>query len=183
MTNGKEPSRSVGHPQGVNPYAATLVDGPHSPIVNPDTKVEKRSFQLRMDWSDRRTFLRIVGLLRFTAVAGAVVGFSGLYSMGGAAYSSWILGSLATWAEPLVAARWLLVLVKAGLGFYACWLQWIFADALAATAGGRTNRMRDWSTIQLRIAWLAVIMLTINIASSVWEWVVIQLMSTTPFGL
>jgi len=170
-------------PPAINPYAATLVDEPRKDPAVADQTAVSRNFRVRMDWADRRSFLRVVGLLRIAAVAGAVLGFSGLYSMVGNVYESWRLGSLATWSEPLTAIRWLAVFAKAALGFYVCWLQWIFADALAATAGGTTSSMHEWSRIQLRLAWLVVITLGINMASLAWDWLVIQLMSKTPFGV
>jgi len=182
MTPGKKPNHSSSQPQLVNPYAATLADEPCAARVLSEPEAVTRKFRIRMDWADRRRFMRVVGLMRFAAVAGAVLGFLGLYSMANGAYGSW-MGGLATWGEPLIVVRWLFVMAKAGLGFYACWLQWIFADAVAAAAGGRTNEMHEWSVIQLRIAWLVVVTLLLNMASVGWDWLSIQLMSKAPFGL
>jgi hypothetical protein len=75
-----------------------------------------------------------------------------------------------------------LVLLTAALGFYACWLQWQLADAIAMTAGGTTSNMRTWSEIQLRIAWLMLVILGFNLASLGWDWLLLQFASRPPFG-
>jgi len=166
----------------INPYAVSHVaDSQETP--SPPPAIVSRDYRLRMDWADRRRFLRTVGLLRIGAVAGAVIGFYGLYGFVNGVYSSWRLGSIGTWSEPLMATRWSFVLVKAPLGFYACWLQWKLADAIAATAGGTSGSMGQWSLIQLRIAWLALILLAVGALSFVWDWLAIQFMSSSRFGL
>src|SRR5262245_60582692 len=166
----------------INPYAVSHVaDSQETPLA-PEAS-GARDYRLRMDWADRRRFLRCVGVLRIAAVAGAMMGLYGIFGLLSSAYSSWYVGALGTWFEPLMASRWSLVLVKAALGFYACWLQWTLADALAIAAGGTSGKMDRWSTIQLKIAWLAVIVLAVGALSLFWDWLAIQLMSSRRFGL
>jgi hypothetical protein len=165
----------------INPYAASHVAESEETRLPPVPRA--RDYRLHMDWADRRRFLRSVGLLRIAAVAGAMMGFYGLYGLLNSAYSSWRVGTLAIWFEPLMAARWSFVLLKAALAFYTCWLQWTLADALAATAGGTSGKMDHWSVLQLRIAWVAVVVVAVGALSLAWEWLAIQFVVTSSFGV
>lgn len=166
----------------INAYAASHVAESGGTRLPPAPMVP-RDYRLHMDWADRRRFLRSVGLLRIAAVAGAIIGSYGLYGLLNSAYSSWRVGTLETWFEPLMAARWSFAILKAALGFYACWLQWTLADALAATAGGTSGRMNHWSLLQLRIAWLAVVFVAVGALSLAWDWLAIQFIFSRRFEL
>jgi hypothetical protein len=165
----------------INPYAASAIVDPHEAPTPPLSAIAPRTYRIEMQWADRHRFLRTVGLLRLAAAAGAVMGVYGLYGFMTVAYSAWQTNALATWLEPVSAARWLLTLMKAALGFYACWLQWSLADAIAATAGGTTGRMETWSLIQQRVALLAVAMLAVVALTLACDWLTMRSI-VTAFG-
>src|SRR5204863_5355843 len=102
-----------------------------------------------MEWDDRQRFLRVVGPLRLLAVVSAITGLLGLLGLVGSTvrifFEGQSLGSLLREMVPLAAYIVLL---------YVQWLNWKFADTLAATAGGTTSSMHDWSQLQLRLVWL-----------------------------
>jgi hypothetical protein len=169
---------AIGRPDdsnNINPYATSAIVEPHSEeIPAPQPPVAPRTYRIEMQWADRRLFLKTVGLLRLTAIAGALLGFYAIYGLLITVYSSLKMGDLATWLEPAMAARLLLSFGKAGLAFYMCWLQWTLADAIAATAGGTTGSMTVWSQIQRQMAILAFVTLALGVLSLAWEWLTMQ---------
>jgi hypothetical protein len=164
----------------VNPYAASAIVEPHVDSeelpARPLSPAVPRTYRIEMQWADRRRFLRTVGLLRFFAAAGAAFGVYGLYGLVTVAYSSLQSEGLSTWLQLRSAGGWLLLLAKSALVFYTCWLQWSLADAIAATAGGTTGRMENWSLIQQRIALMAIVVLAVGVFSLAWDWLTIQFM-------
>ncbi len=158
----------------VNPYAASAVAESQEVPASSSLPALPRTYHVEMQWADRRRFLKTVGLLRFAAIAGAVLGFYALYGILMSFYLSLRIGTFVTWLEPSFAGQWLLNLAKIGLVFYSCWLQWTLANAMAATAGGTTGSMTVWSQIQRQVAILAIVTLAAGVLTPAWEWLTMQ---------
>jgi hypothetical protein len=122
-----------------------------------------------MHWADRRRFLRAVLPLRLYAIAGFFFGGVALLSMFGTILESREIITFQGPADVFLSIRALFVTAKGLLALYVCWLNWRFADALAATAGGATASMSDWSRLQLRLAQVLVATVALGLASEGWE--------------
>jgi membrane glycosyltransferase len=168
-TPGSPSSHSSGESQPVNPYAAPSVASPRSAAEVERREDTPRTYQLRMEWTDRRRFLRAVGPLRLYAIAGFLLGGVAILSMIGAIFESRQIITFQGPADVFLAVRVLFVIAKGLLALYVCWLNWRFADALAATAGGTTSSMNEWSRLQLRLAQLLVATIALALASEGWE--------------
>jgi hypothetical protein len=77
----------------------------------------------------------------------------------------------------------LFTLTKAALALYACWLQWSLADALAATAGGTTGSRGKWNLIQFKVALLALVVIALGALSLGLDWLSMQILTRTRFGI
>jgi hypothetical protein len=162
---GPSSSHSAGEPQSVNPYEASAAgaDG-----IAPRQDGGPWRFRLRVTWADRRRFLRAVVPLR-------------VYATCGAAMAGWAVVTLLStlgqiWSDPdgrttvVLALRVALSVAFGGTVIYACVLTWRLADAISAAMGGRTAEMRHWSHLQLRMAYVALALLLVNLAGQAFDW-------------
>jgi hypothetical protein len=168
MSSKVPPSKPSSENNPVNPYAVSVLGECQVASGLAGELLASRTFRLRMDWADRMRFLRAVGPLRVFAMAGGVVAVFGLYTMVSLLFTMpESYTATGTWAESV--AKWSLAFVRGGMLAYVAWLQWKLADAIAATAGGRTGDMNQWSQLQLRLAWWGVAMVAISLVLSFWD--------------
>jgi len=66
--------------------------------------------------------------------------------------------------------RIFLVVARTSIMLYLCWIYWRFADAVGATAGGKTADLEEWSRLQIRLAYLLLATFAMNLVSQGWEW-------------
>jgi len=150
--------------QSVNPYAASETEKPRSVAAGAGESLP-RHYQARMDWSDRCAFLRSVGPMR---VMGLVSGLTSMIT---------IVPLVGRWLPAIATGRILdernipnfvfalIMLLGAALLVYASWLQWKCADAVQQVAGGRTDKLHDWSHLHFRVAWFSAVGLVVEFAS------------------
>lgn len=129
----------------------------------------QRHYHVQMEWADRRRFLHAVGPLRLYGIVGFFVGGVTILFFIGAMFESREFSSFQGFSHVIAAVRTLLVIAKGLLTFYGCWLNWKLADALAATAGGGSSNMTEWSWMQLRVAQVLVAAIALGAASHGWE--------------
>ncbi len=134
-----------------------------------------------MHWSDRRRFLAAVGPLRVAAVAGAVIIAIGAFSLATNLANRSITGALGSYFDPINALHFGFLVLKGSLLAFGCLTLWRFADVLAATAGGRSNSMNQWSHLQLLLARLVVALVALNAASIVIAWLIIEYIRRTMY--
>src|SRR5262245_61527133 len=166
-----EPTSAASHEGSrINPYEVTGLGDPQSGFAPENVSTARRTFQLRMDWADRIRFLRAVGPLRIVAVVSGVVAVLGLYTMVSGLVTLRQFDELTgAWQSAEFIARWSSSFVRVGLIVYVAWLQWRFAEAIAAAAGGRIGNMSQWSDLQLRLARWGIAMLVIGLAVTFWD--------------
>ena len=183
-TSGSPSSHSHDDSQPVNPYAATAIASPRSAAGPELPDPPPRTYRLQMEWADRGRFLRAALPLRFYAIAGFLIGGLAILSMIRIILESRESITFQGPADVFLAVRVLFVTVKGLLALYVCWLNWRFADALVATAGGATGSMDDWSRLQLRLAQLLAATVALGLASEGWEllvnYVLIDLLPRRP---
>lgn len=153
----------------LNPYEASRHAEAIDPRLIPPEAIY-RDYRVRMEWSDRHRFLRAVGPLRLAAMAGGVVGVWAVYGLIGTTFRSWQLGPFGTSLDFLMLGRIAFSFLRGALTLYLCWSYWKLADALAATAGGQSSNMNEWSALQLRIARLVLITVGLGFVSLAWDW-------------
>jgi hypothetical protein len=61
------------------------------------------------------------------------------------------------------------------IGLLMCWFYWRLAGSVAATAGGTTGSMLDWSQVQWTLARLMAATVVLNIAAIGWDVLVLFL--------
>jgi hypothetical protein len=155
--------------QSVNPYASGSVAVPRSAAAEVRNQPIVRDYRIQMGWADRRRFLRAVLPLRLYAIVGICVGGTAVLSLFAALFEVRQAVRSPVAADALWAFRSLFIVGKGLLNLYICWLTWKFADVLAATAGGASSSMGEWSLLQLRMAQLLVTTIAISFASQGWE--------------
>jgi len=168
-TPGSPSSHPSGESQPVNPYAASSVASPRSAADEERHEETPRTYRLNMEWADRGRFLRAVGPLRLYGIVGFFFGGVTILYFIGAMFESREFSTFQGFSHVIQVVRTLLVIAKGLLTFYGCWLNWRLADALAATAGGGTSSMTEWSWLQLRLAQLLVATIALGGASHGWE--------------
>lgn len=167
----------------INPYEPSAVPPEPrvreiDPAANPPTG--QRQYRIRMEWSTRRRFLRLVLPLRVIAIASAVAMVYGLYGAAAVIYSAWqegLIGGIGDvpWFVQLLfgPARGLVLL-------WMAWLHWKLADTIVATAGGTNASMREWSRIQQKLVWGMIVGLVIGLLSLGWDWLLPQFLLRPP---
>jgi hypothetical protein len=144
--------------------------------ANESERVETRCYHVQMSWADRRLLLRSAGYYRMAAVAGAVVGciaFYGLIQTVSELYRTGELGGFLTLSP---GVRSLLSVVRGFLGLVLFWQYWKFAGATAATAGGTTGSMHEWSQLQWNMARLLAATLLLGVVGLGWDWIVLEIL-------
>jgi hypothetical protein len=167
MSNPAPSSHPGREPQPVNPYAASREAEPQEPSnrLLSENQLATRQFQARMDWSDRRNFLRSIGPARLTAICCAIVWLISMLKL----IRDWTLffihDTLRSWTDVAFALVSLSGLVQYVLAFYVCWLAWRYADLLREVAGGATTDMGSWSRLHYRIGWIVALWFSLQLAT------------------
>ena len=118
-----------------------------------------------MDWEDRQRFLEVVGPFRLFAGINAVTASFGMLGLVGTIVrASFEIGNIGILLRDLVALGAYFVVL------YLQWINWRFAATIAATAGGTTSSMREWSRLQLRVVWLNLIYLLLHYLDWTLDW-------------
>jgi hypothetical protein len=173
MSSNQPERESSSVPQHVNPYEASPFADSRVPFEPQYQSAVPRNFHVRLNWSDRCRFLRAVGPLRIVAIASGVLAVVGLYSLVNSIITLWgVLAINERWQNVESGARWSLAFLRGGLLIYVAWLQWRFAEAIAATAGGRIGDMSQWSDLQLRMARWGVAVLATGVVIGFWDAIV-----------
>lgn len=170
MSHDKPPPPS-GQPQSINPYAPSRVpDGELKPaeLALPT----ERHYQARLTWADRRALLRSIGPVRLGVVASWLIWLHivYVYVTEWAAFL-WTVGL----SDLETAVRFASAAFLVGQGFlvfYACHVEWKYAEALRLVAGGTTADMRSWSSLHWRTSWLWAVIATITLAATVSYWLI-----------
>jgi hypothetical protein len=168
-TSGSPSSHSHDDSQPVNPYAATAIASPRSAAGPELPDPPPRIYRLQVEWADRRRFLRAVLPLRLYGIVGFFFGGVAILFFVGALFESREFSTFRGFNHVIPTVRTLFVVAKGLLTFYGCWLNWKLADALAATAGGGSSSMTEWSWLQLRLAQVLVATIAMNFASYGWD--------------
>jgi hypothetical protein len=69
-----------------------------------------------------------------------------------------------------------LSVVRGSLGLVLFWQYWKFAGATAATAGGTTGSMHEWSQLQRNMARLLAATLLHGVVGLGWDWIVLEIL-------
>jgi hypothetical protein len=155
--------------QSINPYAASHI-GDASAGASAAHQ-QPRKYTVRMAWSDRVRFMKVVGPLRLVATVGAVICLWGLYSLVRSWFETPLLPSIGgEWNKSLNAVSSALLMARLLVGLYVCGLHWSLADAIAGTATGREGEMTQWSVLQLRLARVVMVLLTLSVVAYIWDW-------------
>jgi hypothetical protein len=167
----------------VNPYAASREAQPRSSHDEPaqDGIPTQRQYQARMDWADRRDFLKSVGPTRVAVVFGGLLWLKSIYDLTRIAHAALTMGPLTHWGEIVVFALVLLSLSQGLVAIYLCWLDWKYADFLREVAGGSTTNMTNWSRLHLRTAWLGAAVAILGLAAEIGRWLVDQVLTQRLF--
>jgi hypothetical protein len=169
MSSDLNPSSpGASQPLPINPYAAS--DEPARRLSSSGGETATpRQYRIRMDWADRRRFMRTAGIFRLWAVAGAVMGGYAMFTMiQGLVEASRIGGSLSS-VGPYNALHLVLAVVRGGILLVQCYLYWKLAGAMVATAGGSTGSMREWSLHQWNMARILVASLVLTVLIEGWD--------------
>jgi hypothetical protein len=175
-TSDGSSKESAANPQASNPYAPSEV--PEGQDAPPAAEVEPvPHYQLRMAWSDRRRFLRTVGLLRLASLISALMGVWALFGLMQAWVEFYRGARFQDSHDLIMLFRFFLSAAKGGLALYVCFLNWKLADALGKTAGGTSNGMFEWSALQLQLARMMLVTLLLAGLTMGSEWLIGRLLA------
>jgi hypothetical protein len=118
-----------------------------------------------MEWEDRQRFLQAVGPWRLFAGISAPTGTLGLVGLVGSTVRLFFFGD-----SPVGTLRSAAPLAAYVVLLYMQWLNWKLAATIARTAGGTISSMREWSQLQLRLAWLGLAYLLLHYFEWTVEW-------------
>jgi hypothetical protein len=156
--------------RAVNPYAASQVEQPRMDTAVGHPKPIVRHYQVRMEWADRRWFLKSVGFTRMTSLVMVVMTSQNALTAINTWWGFLARNSIQSFLE---LASLMLAVFSVGTGvltLYTCWLNWKYADALQAVGGGATPNMNDWSNLHYRIELLNAAVVLMTLFSSVCIW-------------
>jgi hypothetical protein len=155
-------------PDSINPYQPG--EEPAQRLDAGARSTTAREYRIRMEWGDRRRFMRSAGIYRILAVAGGVVGGYTLFLLLQGMIEAGRLGGWGTILEPQFALRTLLTVARGAFLLVQYYLYWKVAGAMIATAGGTTGTMREWSVQQWNLARVLLVTIAISLIIQGWDW-------------
>jgi hypothetical protein len=166
MSSDRPSSPRKSSSQLVNPYAASRVPDARTESGPTVPEEATRNYQARMDWVDRRAFLRSVGPTRIGSIFAGLVWLKICFE-----WTAYLVSNQLSDSETAVTfVLGLMVLAQGVIVLYACWLDWNYADALRDVAGGGTSSMRGWSRLHYRTAWLWAASALLSFANELGMW-------------
>lgn len=173
-TTGPSSSHPGGEPQPVNPYAASqIADGNTEPALD-ERGEQPRHFRGRMDWADRRAFLRSVGPTRVAAVFGGLLYLNTVYTITKLWTRSPTFDQQLDWYDAFFFTLTIIAVGNSLLSVYVCWLNWGYAEMVRRVAGGATANMTNWSRLHYRIEWLSATAYLINLGYLLVDWLMVR---------
>lgn len=120
--------------------------------------------------------MRSAGIYRILAVAGGVMGGYTVFLLVQGLIEAGRLGGSFTFQNPHFAVTTLLTVLRGFVQLVQFYLYWKLAEAMIATAGGRTGSTREWSLQQWNLARIILASVAISLVIQGWDWLYVVLL-------